>query len=93
MLQFGGSLVCVGMPEGEQVPIATAFPTFMVKGQYKILGSAVGNRQEAIETLEMARRGVIKIPTRTVGMGELQSIFEEMGQGRITGRVVLDMSI
>ncbi|KAI0443227.1 alcohol dehydrogenase-like protein [Xylaria telfairii] len=92
MLRFGGSLVCVGMPEGEQVPIATAFPTFIVKGQHKIVGSAVGNRQEAIETLEMARRGVIKMPVRTVSMGELQSVFEEMGQGRIIGRIVLDMS-
>ncbi|KAI8951910.1 alcohol dehydrogenase-like protein [Xylaria longipes] len=92
MLRYGGSLVCVGMPEGEQVPIATAFPSFLVAGQYKILGSAVGNRREAIDTLEMARRGVIKMPVRTVGMGELQSVFEEMGQGKIMGRVVLDLS-
>ncbi|KAI0474777.1 alcohol dehydrogenase-like protein [Xylaria cf. heliscus] len=92
MLQFGGSLVCVGMPEGEQVPIGNAFPTSIVAGQYKILGSAVGNRREAIETLEMARLGLIKMPVRTVGMGELQSVFEEMGEGKTIGRVVLDMS-
>ncbi|KAI0545838.1 alcohol dehydrogenase-like protein [Xylaria curta] len=92
MLSFNGTLVCVGMPEGEQVPIATAFPAFMVKGHYKIIGSAVGNRREAIETLELAKQGIIKMPVRIVGMGELQSVFEQMGHHGLIGRVVLDMS-
>ena len=29
-LRFGGTLVCVGMPEGDPKPIANAFPTQMV---------------------------------------------------------------
>ncbi|KAJ2968089.1 hypothetical protein NUW58_g10299 [Xylaria curta] len=61
------------------------------RGQ-RILSSAVGNRREAIETLEMATRGVVKVPVRTVAMGELQSVFEEMEKGTIVGRVVLDLS-
>ncbi|TGJ85117.1 hypothetical protein E0Z10_g3629 [Xylaria hypoxylon] len=92
MLRFGGTLVCVGMPTGEPMPIADAFPTAMVQQGHKIVGSAVGNRREAIDTLEMATRGVIKFPIRTVGMSELQSVFEDMENGKITGRVVLDLS-
>ncbi len=92
MLRFGGSLVCVGMPEGEPVPIANAFPTAMTVQQHKIVSSAVGNRREAIEVLEMAARGIVKFPVRTVGMGELQSVFEDLGRGNIIGRVVLDLS-
>jgi propanol-preferring alcohol dehydrogenase len=30
MLRFGGSLVCVGVPDGTLEPIATAFPQHMV---------------------------------------------------------------
>jgi propanol-preferring alcohol dehydrogenase len=30
MLRFGGSLVCVGVPDGALEPIATAFPQHMV---------------------------------------------------------------
>ncbi|KAI3324785.1 alcohol dehydrogenase-like protein [Xylariaceae sp. AK1471] len=92
MLRFGGSLVCVGMPEGDPEPIANAFPAVMIPKHHKIVTSAVGNRREAIETLEMAARGVVKFPVRTVGMGELQSVFEDMGKGKIIGRVVLDLS-
>ncbi|KAI0538763.1 alcohol dehydrogenase-like protein [Xylaria digitata] len=92
MLRFGGTLVCVGMPTGEQVPIANAFPSTMVQQGHRIVASAVGNRREAIDTLDMATRGIVKFPVRTVGMSELQSVFEDMNDGKITGRVVLDFS-
>jgi len=92
MLRFGGTLVCVGMPEGDPVPIANTFPAMMIAKQFRIVSSAVGNRREASETLEMAARGIVKFPVRTVGMSDLQSVFEEMGQGKIIGRVVLDFS-
>ncbi|GAW16130.1 hypothetical protein ANO14919_055530 [Xylariales sp. No.14919] len=92
MLRFGGTLVCVGMPTGDQVPIADAFPSSMVQKGQRIVASAVGNRREAAEALEMAARGVVRFPVRTVGMPELQSVFEDMGRGKITGRVVLDLS-
>jgi alcohol dehydrogenase, propanol-preferring len=92
MLRFGGTLVCVGMPVNDPVPIATAFPTKIIAKQFKIVGSAVGNRREASEALEMAARGIVKFPVRVVGMSDLQSVFEEMGEGKLIGRAVLDFS-
>lgn len=91
LLKFGGTLVCVGLPEGELKPIATAFPQVMIAKEQKIVGSAVGNRREAIETLDLAARGIIKTHFRTAKMEELTSIFEEMEKGQIQGRVVLDL--
>ncbi|CAD0085015.1 unnamed protein product [Aureobasidium vineae] len=91
LLKFGGTLVCVGLPEGDLQPIATAFPQVLVAKEQKIVGSAVGNRKEAIETLDLAARGIIKTHFRTAKMDELTSIFEEMDQGKIQGRVVLDL--
>lgn len=55
-LKFRGSVVCVGVPEGDPVGIGGADPATMLVHQLRILGSAVGNRKEAAETLEMAAR-------------------------------------
>jgi alcohol dehydrogenase, propanol-preferring len=57
-LKFRGTLVCVGVPEGKAVPIATADPATMLVSELKIVGSAVGNRKDAIEALEFAARYV-----------------------------------
>ncbi|KAK8084555.1 GroES-like protein [Apiospora hydei] len=92
MLGFGGTLVCVGMPEGDPEPIARSYPAAMVAKQASIVASAVGNRREAAEVLDFATRGLVKFPVKTVSMGDLQSVFESMGKGEIIGRVVLDLS-
>ncbi|KAF2151793.1 GroES-like protein [Myriangium duriaei CBS 260.36] len=91
LLRFGGTLVCVGLPEGELKPIATAFPQVLVAKELKIVGVAVGNRKEAIETLEMAERGIIKTHFRTETMDKLTNVFEEMDSQKLIGRVVLDL--
>jgi propanol-preferring alcohol dehydrogenase len=74
MLKFGGRVVCVGLPEGEMKPIATAFPQVLIAREQSIVGVAVGNRKEAIETLEMAARGIVKTHYRTVKMDKLTEV-------------------
>jgi len=91
MLKFGGRLVCVGLPEGEMKPIATAFPQVLVAKAQSIVGVAVGNRQEAIETLELASRGLVKTHFRVEKMDKLTEVFKEMEEGKLQGRVVLDL--
>ncbi|OJD35949.1 alcohol dehydrogenase [Diplodia corticola] len=92
MLRIGGTLVCVGIPEGEPVPIAGAMPQFLVAKALKIVGVAVGDRREAIETMDFARRGIVKTHFRTEKMDALTGVFNEMEAGRVKGRVVLDLS-
>ncbi|KAK5014688.1 hypothetical protein LTR60_003232 [Cryomyces antarcticus] len=91
LLRFGGTLVCVGIPEGDPLPIAKAYPQILVAKAQRIVGVAVGDRQEAIETLDLAARGVVKSHFRTAKMDELTSIFEDMFEGKLQGRVVLDL--
>jgi alcohol dehydrogenase, propanol-preferring len=57
-----------------------------------IKGSYVGNRQDTAEAIDFFSRGLIKIPYKVVGLSELQSVFELMGQNKIAGRYVLDTS-
>ncbi|KAK7742319.1 hypothetical protein SLS53_004464 [Cytospora paraplurivora] len=91
LLRFGGTLVCVGIPEGELKPMATAYPTLIITKALKIVGVAVGNRKEAVETLDLAARGIIKTHFRTGKMENLTEVFEQLHKGELAGRVVLDL--
>lgn len=92
LLREGGTLVCVGIPEGAAVPIAGAMPQFLVAKALKIVGVAVGDRREAIETMDFARRGLVTTHYRTAKMYELTDVFRDMEEGKVQGRVVLDLS-
>lgn len=91
-LRFNGTLVCVGLPEGEYQAIATATPAAFITRQISICGSAVGNRQEAIETLAFAARGIVKVHSKTEKMENLTKIMQELDRGEVEGRYVLDLS-
>ena len=90
-LRFGGTLVCVGMPEGEPQGIATSYPQYMCSKMLNITSIAVGNRREATEVLAMAGRGIVKTHYRLEKMESLSEVFEEMEAGKLIGRVVLDL--
>jgi propanol-preferring alcohol dehydrogenase len=91
MLKFGGTLVVVGLPEGDLKPIATAYPQFLVGKAQSIVGVAVGDRKEAIETLRFAERGLVRTRFETCTMEEMTGVFERMDRGELRGRVVLDL--
>jgi len=92
MLRFGGRVVCVGVPEGEPVPIKSALPQLMIAKALSIVGVAVGDRREAIECLDFAARGVVETHFRVEKMDKLTDVFQEMFDGKLKGRVVLDLS-
>lgn len=52
----------------------------------------MGDRREAIETLQFAERGIVKTHFKTAKMEELTDIFEKMDRGELQGRIVLDLS-
>ncbi len=92
LLRFHGRVVCVGIPEGDVVPMKTATPGLMVGKSLQIVGSAVGSRKEAIETMDFAARGIVKTHYRTEKMDKLTDVFNEMHEGKLQGRVVIDLS-
>lgn len=59
--------------------------------EWSIKGSAVGNQREALEVLDMAARGIVKTHLRVEKMEKLTEIFQEMSEGKMQGRVVLDL--
>ncbi|MGF0116496.1 alcohol dehydrogenase AdhP [Promicromonospora sp. Marseille-Q5078] len=86
-LRRGGTVALVGLPP-EKFPL-DIFTTVLFG--LTVRGSIVGTRKDMAEALEFFARGKID-PTYTVRpLGDINAIFEEMEQGRIDGRVVLDM--
>lgn len=92
MLGVGGRLMCVGLPEGKRQPIAQADPQLVASKELSIRGIAVGDRKDAIECLDMAARGIVKMHYTVEKMENLGSVFEKMEKGQLLGRVVLDLS-
>jgi propanol-preferring alcohol dehydrogenase len=88
-LKFNGTLVCVGVP-GEAKPIEGVCPHLMVAKQLNVAGSTVGNRRDAIETLAMAQR-IVATPFSVGKVNNLNRIFQDMKNGKLQGRVVLDL--
>jgi alcohol dehydrogenase, propanol-preferring len=86
-LRRGGTLVLVGLPPGDfTLPILGS----VAKG-IRILTSAVGTRQDLREVLALAAAGKIKTVAQTVRLDQINEVFDRMREGRITGRVVVEM--
>lgn len=82
----GGKCVAVGLPpEMMEVPI---FDT--VLNGVSIVGSIVGTRKDLQECLEFAADGKVKTIIETVKMDDINRVFEDLEQGKINGRIVIE---
>lgn len=54
-----------------------------------IVGSFVGNRQDAIEALDYVARGAVKPMVAVEPLANVESIYERLEKGQIGGRVVV----
>lgn len=87
-IRRGGTCVMVGLPpESIDVPI---FDT--VLNGTKVVGSIVGTRKDLQETLQFAAEGKIKTIIETRKLEEINEIYDLMLEGKINGRIVLDMT-
>jgi len=84
-----GTVVAIGLPAGAFLK-APVFET--VIRQITIKGSYVGNRKDTSEALQFFREGVIKAPTKTIGLSKLQEAYDLMQAGKVTGRYIVDTS-
>ena len=86
-LRMGGSLMVVGLPAKANL---SADIFFTVIKSISILGSYVGNRQDAREALDIASRGKVKCHYVVKPLAALKDTYEGMEKGNVVGRVVLD---
>ena len=87
ILRPTGTIVVVGLPAEPLTYSAIA----MVAREARMIASSVGTRQDVREVLELAAAGKVKCQIDTREIDNINDIFAEMKQGKLTGRVVLKM--
>ncbi|CEQ39894.1 SPOSA6832_01463 [Sporobolomyces salmonicolor] len=85
-LRPSGTLVAVGLPHDAYIK-ANVFWT--VLRNLHIVGSHVGNRQDAIEALDFAARGKVAPRIEIAPLSKLPEVYDRMDKGLLPGRVVL----
>lgn len=87
-LREGGTLMAVGLPAKAELNASIFFTVFK---SISICGSYVGNRQDAVEAVNIAASGKVKVYFQSKPLKELENVYEDLGKGKIAGRVVLTM--
>ncbi|KIT17319.1 Alcohol dehydrogenase [Jannaschia aquimarina] len=87
MLAPGGTMSLVGLPPGD-----FSLNIFdVVLNRKTIRGSIVGTRADLAESLSFAAEGTVASHYATDRLDNINGIFEAMEQGKIDGRIVMEM--
>jgi len=87
MLRRHGTMSLVGLPPGD-FPL----PIFdVVLKRLTIRGSIVGTRLDLSEAMALAAEGQVKTTFSWAKLDDINEIFDRMREGRIEGRVVLEI--
>ncbi len=87
-LRAGGRLVAVGLPPDA---MSLDIPRLVLDG-IEVVGSLVGTRQDLVEAFEFAAQGKVVPKVTLRPIEDINDIFDEMQQGKIKGRMVIDLS-
>jgi propanol-preferring alcohol dehydrogenase len=88
MLRRGGTCVLNGLPPGE-FPVSIF--DLVLNGQ-TVRGSIVGTRKDLEEALQFAADGKVKATIEQQPLGSINAIFDRLKQGKVNGRIVLDIA-
>lgn len=87
-LRRKGTIALNGLPPGSfDLPI---FET--VLNRYTVRGSIVGTRMDLQEAIDFAVAGKVKATIHTAKLEDINTVLHDMKQGKIEGRVVLDIA-
>ncbi|MBV9168700.1 MAG: alcohol dehydrogenase AdhP [Chloroflexi bacterium] len=89
MARRKGTIVLIGLPPG-------SFPTpifDVVLKRITIRGSIVGTRQDLAEALGFAAEGLVRSHIHVAGLDAINSVFTDLRQGHVDGRMVLDLEL
>ncbi|EKY3119616.1 alcohol dehydrogenase AdhP [Cronobacter turicensis] len=89
MMRRGGTMVLNGLPPGKfDLSIFD-----MVLDGTTVRGSIVGTRKDLQEALDFAGHNKVAAEIAVEPLENINDIFERMRNGKITGRIVVDMSL
>ncbi|MEF3091771.1 alcohol dehydrogenase AdhP [Raoultella scottia] len=86
-VRAAGKVVCVAVPPGD---LDLNIVKTVLDG-IQIVGSLVGTRQDLAEAFQHALAGRVRPVVQTRRLEEINAIFNEMDNGTIQGRMVIDL--
>lgn len=86
-VRAGGRVVAIGLPP-ESMDLS--IPRIVLDG-IEVVGSLVGTRKDLEEAFQFGAEGLVVPKVQLRDLDEVQDIFQEMYDGKITGRMVIDM--
>lgn len=86
-VRAGGRVVAVGLPP-ESMDLS--IPRIVLDG-IEVVGSLVGTRQDLAEAFQFGAEGLVVPVVQKRTLAETAQIFKEMHEGKIQGRMVIDM--
>lgn len=87
-MRAGGTVVAVGLPV-ESMDLL--IPRLVLDG-IRVVGSLVGTRQDLKEAFQAGADGLVVPKCEMRPMEDINDIFEEMEEGTIRGRMVIDLA-
>ena len=84
-LRRRGTLAVVGLPKED----LTFFADDLVVGEYRIIASAVGTREEMRELLALAAAGKVRCEVEACKLEQINEVFQKMQRGQLLGRAVV----
>lgn len=87
-VKSGGTIVAIALPTGK---MSVSIFDLVIK-TITLVGSLVGTRQDLQEALELAKVHKIACKVQKRRLEEINEVFDEMINYKISGRVVLDFS-
>lgn len=86
-VRAGGRVVCIGLPPDT---MDLSIPRIVLDG-IEVVGSLVGTRQDLAEAFQFGAEGLVVPVVQKRTLDETADIFQEMHEGKIQGRMVIDM--
>jgi len=84
----GGRIIAVALPKGNlSIPIST-----FITREIQLIGSFVGTRKDLQEALELAKIHKITCKVEKCKLEDINEVFENMLNYKISGRVVIDFT-
>lgn len=87
--RISGVIMAIALPPAGLVTLG-ADPNLLIFKNIRVIGTLVGTMQDTAATLEYARRGLLKQIREVRGMERFAESVQELRQGEIAGRVVIE---
>ncbi|KAJ9610497.1 hypothetical protein H2200_005274 [Cladophialophora chaetospira] len=88
----GGQVMCIGLPPHGKYHVDLN-PSQLVFRNQSIKGTLVSSMADIDETLDFAKRGLLRLEPTVVGLSKFNESVQKLKNGQVAGRIVVDFNM